>query len=269
MQLSQVQQLLSSRQHWLVITGAGISTESGIPTYRNDNGDWVRSDPITHQQFLESEDKRKRYWARSAVGWPMIAKARPSKTHKALVEIENKGFLSGLITQNVDRLHQKAGHNKVIDLHGRMDRVKCLSCGNAEERSDLQLRIIDKNRFLESITGEVAPDGDASIEEEITERIDIVACKNCNGVLMPDVVFYGGSVPKQTNEATAKLYSRSKGLLVLGSSLMVYSSYRFCKLAKQDSKPIVLINKGKTRADELADIKLVEDCSIIEEVFNV
>ena len=198
MSFDQVQQLISHSNNWLVITGAGISTESGIPTYRNDNGDWMRSDPITHQQFIGSEDKRKRYWARSAVGWPMIEKAKPNNTHKALVEIENKNFLSGLITQNVDRLHQRAGHQKVIDLHGRMDRVKCLSCGYVEAREDLQTRIFDKNPFLAGLSGEVAPDGDANIEDEVTNKIQIVTCTQCDGVLMPDVVFYGGTVPKQT-----------------------------------------------------------------------
>jgi len=266
MGIKDLQERIEQHNNWLVITGAGISAESGIPTYRNDNGDWIRSEPITHQQFIEKESMRKRYWARSAIGWPMVAEAQPTSTHFALVALEKKGILSGLITQNVDGLHQKAGHTEVIDLHGRVDKVKCLSCQMKVARAELQEKLIEKNPFLAKITGEIAPDGDASIEDHITEKIILVSCSECDGTLMPDVVFYGGSVPAITNQRTETLYSQSKGVFVLGSSLMVYSSFRFCKKASADGKSIIIINKGKTRADEIADLKIEADCRIVSQL---
>jgi len=263
--VSQLQQVLSGLDEWLVITGAGISAQSGIPTYRDAEGNWMRSDPITHQEFIGSEEKRKRYWARSAVGWPSIANAQPNDVHRALASMEQKGLLVGLITQNVDRLHQKAGHQNVIDLHGRLDRVRCLQCNNYELREELQARLLVRNPFLTDVAGEIAPDGDANIEDAITQRIQPESCLHCNGILMPDVVFYGGTVPKETHQATANLYQKCKGILVLGSSLMVYSSFRFCKQAHQDGKQIIVINKGKTRADEICLHKFDMDCSLISQ----
>ncbi|MEW4366619.1 NAD-dependent protein deacetylase [Aliikangiella maris] len=262
--ITQLKSILDKHQQWLVITGAGVSQNSGIPTYRDEKGQWQRSRPIQHQEFVQYEDKRKRYWARSAVGWPPVARAQPNVVHYALAKLEQKGYLAGVITQNVDRLHQKAGHQQVIDLHGRLDRVQCLSCQTYECREQLQNRLLQKNPFLNQVNAEIAPDGDAHVEDQLTEQIEPVGCSQCQGILMPDVVFYGGTVPRETNEATQQLYQKSKGLLVLGSSLMVYSSFRFCKQAKQDNKPIVIINQGVTRADDLANYKFEVDCQIIE-----
>ncbi|NVJ59401.1 MAG: NAD-dependent protein deacetylase [Gammaproteobacteria bacterium] len=251
---------LRDHQPWMVITGAGISLSSGIPTYRDDSGKWLRSDPIKHQEFIQYQDKRKRYWARSIVGWPPVARAQPNRIHRLLVKLEQLGLISGIVTQNVDRLHQKAGHQNVIDLHGRLDRARCLTCGEYEDRSMLQQRLIQENPFLDQQSAILAPDGDAYVEDELTERLTPVNCLKCNGTLMPDVVFFGGTVPKQTNIATANLYDKSNGLLVLGSSLMVYSGYRFCKLAHQNHKPLLIVNRGKTRADELATQKITAEC---------
>ncbi|SER44924.1 NAD-dependent protein deacetylase, SIR2 family [Nitrosomonas sp. Nm51] len=245
---------------WLVITGAGISLNSGIPTYRDDNGDWRRCEPIRHYEFIQYEDMRKRYWARSAVGWPPVERAQPNDVHYALAELERRGYIAGLITQNVDRLHQRAGQENVIDLHGRLDRARCLQCGQYEDRRQVQVRLLERNSFLAPLAAELAPDGDAYVEDDMTERMILVNCLSCDGILMPDVVFFGGAVPKLTNLATAQLYAQSNGVLVVGSSLMVYSGFRFCKLAKQDGKPLMVINRGKTRADDIADYKIARDC---------
>jgi NAD-dependent SIR2 family protein deacetylase len=252
-----------SRQRWVVLTGAGVSLGSGIPTYRDDTGAWLRSTPIQHQEFLSSLEKRKRYWARSALGWPFVASAQPNPVHHTLAQLEQQGRVSGVITQNVDRLHQKAGQQKVIDLHGRIDRVRCLDCNRFEDRHRLQERLIAANPFLLSYTAELAPDGDAQLEDSITEKITPVNCVSCNGLLMPDVVFFGGTVPRDRVELAHKWLEESDGLLVLGSSLMVYSGYRFCKWIKAQNKPLVIVNRGITRADDLADLKLNQDCEAV------
>lgn len=260
MLFDELQSMLDRHKPWLVITGAGISLNSGIPTYRDDHGNWLRSEPVKHHEFIQYKDKRKRYWARSAVGWPPVERAQPNDAHYALAELEQRGYIAGLITQNVDRLHQRAGQQNVIDVHGRLDRVRCLSCGQYEARRQLQVRLLERNPFLAPLGAVLAPDGDAYMEDEITGRMTPVNCLTCDGILMPDVVFFGGTVPKQTNLATARLYEQSNGLLVIGSSLMVFSGFRFCKQAKQDKKPLVIINRGKTRADDFADYKIEQDC---------
>lgn len=252
-----------SLSSWLVITGAGISQSSGIPTYRNKAGEWKASEPIQHQDFINSIETQKRYWARSAVGWPKLNQASPNIVHKTLVELENRSSLTGVITQNVDRLHQQSGQKTVVDLHGRVDRVRCLQCGVYEERAVIQTHLIAANPFLKELNGEMAPDGDANIENEIAAQITLVKCQRCGGAIIPDVVFYGGTIPAETHEKTKELYQQSEGLLVLGSSLMVYSSYRFCKQAVADRKPLIIINQGITRADSIASLKLDADCKII------
>jgi NAD-dependent SIR2 family protein deacetylase len=264
--------MISNRQHhfrdwtvqdhrWLVITGAGISLDSGIPTYRDQSGKWLRSDPITHQEFIQDEAKRKRYWARSAVGWPAVANAKPNSIHQQLAKFQQRDKLIGVITQNVDRLHQKAGHHQVVDLHGRLDRVVCLACQAYESRDAVQLRLLEANSFLRHVQALNTPDGDAEVEDQHTENIQLVYCQQCHGNIMPDVVFYGGTIPKTTHIKTMQWFEECDGVLVLGSSLMVYSSFRFCKLAKQAGKQLVIVNQGVTRADDLADTKLDMDCA--------
>lgn len=265
---NQLRTAFKKHDNWLVITGAGISAASGIPTYRDANGDWMRSDPIKHQEFIKQPDKRGRYWARSVVGWPPVADAAPNDAHVALVELEKNGRLTGLITQNVDRLHQRAGHQRVVDLHGRLDRVTCLDCENIFSRNALQERLLDANPFLQDYLREgttyqaqLAPDGDAFVEDKVTEMMSVPSCEKCGGTLMPDVVFFGGTLKPEIRLASQQLFDASKGLLVVGSSLTVFSAFRFCRQAAAAGKPLIIISQGKTRADDLATTKLTLDCS--------
>lgn len=249
----------------MAITGAGISAGSGIPTYRDDKGTWQSREPIQHQQFVDDVFQRQRYWSRSAVGWQFMAKAQPNKAHHALTQLEQSGLVSLLVTQNVDRLHQRAGHQNVIDLHGRIDQVVCLSCQQVEARDQLQLRLIDSNPFLAEMDAALRPDGDADVDKGIINDIRCPACLHCGGVLMPDVVFFGGVVPKPRQEAAMQGLEEADALIVVGSSLVVFSGFRFCKKAKEMGKPILIINRGKTRADELVDLKIDEDCGEVLE----
>lgn len=251
-----------AKQPWLVLTGAGVSVDSGIPTYRDDSGKWLRSDPIKHFEFIQHETVRRRYWGRSIVGWPYVEKAKPNQSHHLLAELEKQNAITGIVTQNVDRLHQKAGSQNVTDLHGRIDRVRCLNCGAYESRQDLQVRLLEFNPFLQKQTAELAPDGDAYVEDEMIQNIKIANCLQCGGTLMPDVIFFGGIIPKEVHQQTRKLLDASTGVLVIGSSLMVYSGYSFCKTAKEENKPVLIANKGKTRADDIATAKLEMDCEI-------
>lgn len=256
---------LRPRSRLMVITGAGISAGSGIPTYRDDNGEWQRSRPIQHQEFIDSEAYRRRYWARSAVGWPPVANAQPNRAHIALAALEELGKLSLLVTQNVDRLHQRAGHRAVVDLHGRLDRVICRSCGHIEERDAIQQQLLAQNPVLADVQATLAPDGDANVEDRLVEMIASPRCGQCDGVPMPDVVFYGGSVPKQRVADIKAVLAQSDGLLLVGSSMSVYSAFRFCRAAEVLNIPIVAINRGKTRADELLSLKLEGDCGEVLE----
>ncbi|MDA0788734.1 MAG: NAD-dependent protein deacetylase [Proteobacteria bacterium] len=242
----------------IVLTGAGCSVPSGIPTYRNHLGQWQRSNPITHQEFINNPVSRQRYWARSMAGWPMVAAAAPNRAHHALAELEARGHIALLVTQNVDGLHQKAGQQRVIDLHGRLDSVICLGCRLTLSRESVQAQLIDTNGKLPSAAA-AAPDGDADLHMDIA-GFNVPDCPRCGGVLKPDVVFFGGTV---TRGIVATIYDALKdadALLVVGSSLMVYSGYRFCKKAKILDKPVACINPGRTRADDLFQLKVEQDC---------
>lgn len=267
-QMSTVDELVSFVQHHprlLVITGAGCSQPSGIPTYRNDKGEWQRSTPIQHNDFISKNATRKRYWARSYSGWPAIKNAKPNDAHIHLRSLEKRGFIDTLVTQNVDGLHQAAGHNQVVDLHGNLSEVICTECSVLSSRDLLQARISELNPTLATSYDSLQPDGDASldhnIENEITKTLVIPKCENCNGVLKPNVVFFGGTVPKKTVETIYEAMNNINGLLIVGSSLMVYSGYRFCKRADKMDIPIAAINLGKTRADELLTLKVNQDCT--------
>lgn len=253
-------EFVHSRSNLLVITGAGISAESGIPTYRDDTGSWQRTAPIQHQEFIRSDAYRRRYWSRSAVGWPPVANARPNRNHRALAALEAAGKISLLVTQNVDRLHQRAGHQRVIDLHGRLDRTVCLQCGHFDSRINIQQQLLAQNPFLENMRAPLAPDGDADIDDQFISQIINPTCSRCGGTPMPDVVFYGGSVPKTRVAEVQAALQQSDGLLVVGSSLMVYSVFRFCQSASSLGIPIVAINRGTTRADPLVSLKITRDC---------
>ncbi len=244
----------------LILTGAGISVAEGIPTYRDDAGNWARSDPIQHREFLEQASSRQRYWARSIVGWPMVAQARPTAAHEALANLEQSGHCGLLVTQNVDRLHQRAGHRRVIDLHGRLDRVVCLECHRAISREDMQDELLSLNPALANELASALPDGDAAVADELVARCQVPDCQFCGGLLMPDVVFFGGSVPRTRVDEVYEALADSNALLCVGSSLMVFSGFRFCREAHRQAKPIALVNRGQTRADELASLKLEADC---------
>jgi NAD-dependent SIR2 family protein deacetylase len=240
----------------VMITGAGCSVASGIPTYRDEQGIWQRTNPIQHQEFVTSYASRQRYWARSLAGWPAVAAAEPNTIHRALQTLENHGLCRLLVTQNVDRLHQRAGHQNVVDLHGRLDRVVCLDCHHELTREDMQIQLLALNGADNIVPQELAPDGDADVPDNIIEQFQVPPCDHCGGVLKPDVVFYGGAVPKDRVKHIFDTIDDAAGVLVVGSSLMVFSSFRFCRHASIQNKPIAIVNAGKTRADDIASIKL-------------
>lgn len=262
----ETQQLLDFIQqypHLVILTGAGISLQSGIPTYRDQNGVWKGSAPMQHQDFMNKETVRRRYWARSFIGRSTIADAQPNTAHHAIAALEQAGFVELLITQNVDNLHQQAGSQKVIDLHGNLQDVHCLDCAAHSRREDLQQRIGSLNPQLQGLTAEMRPDGDAILSDEQVGQVRIPDCLACGGVLMPEVVFFGGTVPATRVQYCLDALQRADALLVVGSSLKVYSGYRFCLRAAQWNKPIALINPGQTRADKLAALHLKTDCSTL------
>ncbi|MPZ53145.1 MAG: NAD-dependent protein deacetylase [Acidimicrobiia bacterium] len=244
---------LISRGGVTVLSGAGISTDSGIPDYRGP--DSPPRNPITYSQFVGSAAIRRRYWARSHVGWERVAAARPNISHRVVSRLERSGLIDGVITQNVDGLHQAAGSNRVIDLHGRLHRVKCLECSAELERPRLQ-RELDRLNPTTSRrdVGQIAPDGDADVEDD--HGYIVPACAGCGGVLKPDVVFFGENVPKPRVSSAFDLVDRSRSLLVLGSSLAIRSALRFIDRACNTGKPIVIINRGPTRADGVCAIRI-------------
>ena len=205
----------------LVLTGAGLSTGSGIPAYRDRAGQWRRSAPIQHRDFLASHAVRQRYWARSLVGWRSFGRAQPNRGHRALAALEARGRVELLVTQNVDGLHQRAGSHEAVDLHGRVDRVICLHCGAVEKRAELQARLERDNPALVDWVAAAGPDGDADVEGFDTGAVTVPDCERCGGALKPDVVFFGDSVPRQRVEQAMAALARADALLVVGSSLMV------------------------------------------------
>ena len=246
-----------------VLTGAGISADSGIPTYRDASGRWLPATPIQHQEFIADALKRQRYWSRSLIGWPAIRDARPNAAHLALAQLEHMGSIDLLITQNVDRLHQRAGSTNVVDLHGRLDRVICMDCKTNVTREQVQRELETLNPGMSHIGSQSRPDGDADIADALVAQVRIPACAHCAGVLMPDVVFFGGTVPKARVQQCMSALSESDALVIIGSSLTVYSGYRFCRRASELNKPLVLINPGTTRADNLAERKFTSDCATL------
>jgi NAD-dependent SIR2 family protein deacetylase len=252
------------KSHLFVITGAGCSAPSGIETYRDDAGDWHRPAPIQHQDFISSDAARRRYWARSLRGWPMFAAARANDAHLGLARMETAGRIGCLVTQNVDGLHQQAGAGSVVELHGSLATVVCLGCGSRFSRAQLQKQLEALNPHLLDVPGRAAPDGDADLGgAEDAQCTRIPECERCAGMLKPDVVFYGDSVPRTRVEQAFAALERSDGLLVVGSSLMVFSSFRFCRRAQQLGLPMAAINQGKTRADDFFDTKVEADCAIV------
>jgi len=244
-----------------VLTGAGCSTDSGIPDYRDADGEWKRGRPIMLQDFLANERARKRYWARSVVGWRRMRAARPNDAHRALVCLEHRGRIERLVTQNVDGLHQAAGSRRVIDLHGRIDVVRCMQCERRHPREEFQATLTQRNPGFAALDAFEAPDGDADLENVAFDAFDLPACETCGGLLKPDVVFFGEGVPgERVRHAMAALHA-ADAMLVVGSSLMVYSGYRFAKAMADLGKPIAAVNLGRTRADDVLTLKVANRCA--------
>jgi NAD-dependent SIR2 family protein deacetylase len=255
-----LQDFVDRHQRLFVLTGAGCSTNSGIPDYRDAEGNWKRQQPVTYQAFMGEEATRRRYWARSLIGWQRFGRARPNAAHRALARLEQMGRSELVLTQNVDRLHQAAGSDRVIDLHGRLDLVRCMGCGRKTTRDELQEQLSRLNAGWLDLDAVDAPDGDADLETSDFSSFTVPACQHCEGVLKPDVVFFGESVPRDFVDAAADHLQQADGMLIVGSSLMVYSGFRFVQMAARAGMPIAAVNLGRTRADEMLALKVEEAC---------
>lgn len=242
------------------LTGAGLSTASGIPDYRDEQGNWKARKPMDYRDFVARHEARQRYWSRSSIGWPRFRRAVPNRAHRALAAFENLDLLAATVTQNVDGLQQRAGSRRVIELHGGLDRVECLQCAATSARETLQRRLLDANPELAQLSARMAPDGDAELDAFDAGEMRIPACRDCGGILKPAVVFFGEAVPARRVEAAFAALREARAVLVLGSSLMVYSGFRFVREAARLGKPIAVVNRGRTRADEFVDLKLEADC---------
>jgi len=244
-----------------VLTGAGCSTASGIPDYRDADGEWKRGRPVMFQDFIGEPYTRQRYWARGLVGWRRITAAQPNAAHRALASLEHHGHVRRLVTQNVDGLHQAAGSREVIDLHGRLDVVVCLTCAARIPRGELQAELDRRNPDFAELDALTAPDGDADLEGIDFAGFDVPDCARCGGLLKPDVVFYGESVPKGRVADAMATVDEADAMLVVGSSLMVLSGYRFARAMADAGKPVAAINAGRTRADDLLALKVTAACA--------
>ena len=243
----------------MVLTGAGCSTESGIPDYRGPTGVMRAREPMRYQEFVRSEGGRQRYWARSAVGWGRFASAAPNAGHVAIAALEQAGHIHGVITQNVDGLHGQAGSRRVVELHGSLHRTRCLHCARLLDRESVQALIAKENPgFLEAgaAARDLAPDGDVHLSPEEVARFVPPSCAACGGPLKPDVVFFGENVPDHTTRAAWSLLDGAEMLIVAGSSLAVYSGYRFVKAAADRNLPVVIVNRGVTRGDPHASLRI-------------
>lgn len=258
---------LLRRRSVVVLAGAGCSTESGIPDYRGPRARKRDRSPIRYPEFVGSAENRKRYWARSTIGWPRFTAARPNPAHDALARLERAGLVRGIITQNVDGLHHAAGSRRVVELHGSLARVVCLECGATEDRHGLQRRLLGLNAGwrtrLEESRVETAPDGDADLPDWATASFTVPTCLACRGVLKPDVVFFAENVPSQRVEEAWRLFGEGDVLLVVGSSLAVYSGRRFTDRAGKVGMPVAVANVGPTRADDVAAVKVEERLGIL------
>lgn len=239
-----------------MLTGAGCSTESGIPDYRGPETARRARNPVQYREFVAHPAARQRYWSRSLVGWPAIARARPNPAHHALAKLERSGHIIGLVTQNVDDLHRAAGSARLLELHGSLSRVRCLSCRQEEDRAAFQARLVEANPHAVAVAAELAPDGDAERPDELTRRFVVPGCLTCDGILKPDVVFFGENVPRPLVEEAYRWVEESAALLVVGSSLEVFSGYRFVRRAKELGRRVVIVNLGPSRGDALADLRL-------------
>jgi len=254
---------MAPHRHVLVLSGAGISTASGIPDYRDANGVRRGKAPMEGPAFRSSEAMRRRYWARSMIGWPKLAGTAPNAGHHALATLETAGKVSTILTQNVDGLHQQAGSSDVIELHGNIHRVVCLDCGTAHTRRSVQDLLEHANPELTASDAATLPDGDADLETAALADFHVPPCPVCGGMLQPDVVFFGDGVPRVRSEAAERAVAAADAVLVVGSSLVVFSGYRFCRMAAEAGKPIAAINRGVTRADPLLALKCQEAAELL------
>ncbi len=239
----------------LVLSGAGLSTESGIPDYRGETGSLRRHTPMTYGDFVASEEGRRRYWARSHLGWRTIARAAPNAGHRAVSALRSGGWVSGVITQNVDGLHRAAGTPAVVELHGNLDRVVCLGCRRITPREELDVRLRAANPDFGGTATRINPDGDVELGDDAVRAFRTVPCASCAGVLKPDVVFFGENVPRARVERCYRMVDEASAVLVLGSSLTVMSGLRFVRRAAKAGKPVVIVNRGQTRGDEHASVR--------------
>jgi NAD-dependent SIR2 family protein deacetylase len=255
-----LQEFIHRHRRLFVLTGAGCSTRSGIPDYRDAEGQWKRAQPVTFQAFMGEDKTRRRYWARSLIGWRRIRQAAPNDAHRALARLEAMGGIELLLTQNVDRLHQAAGSARVIDLHGRIDLVRCMDCERRSPRDAFQEELSRLNAGWVDLDATEAPDGDADLEGADFSTFVAPSCRYCGGVLKPDVVFFGENVPRDRVDQASRHLDEADGLLIVGSSLMVYSGFRFVQRAASLGKPMAAVNLGRTRADALLTMKAEEAC---------
>ncbi len=253
-------ELLADVGSFTVLTGAGVSTGSGIPDYRDRNGEWKNSPPMQFSEFAGSDGARQRYWARSYVGWRRFGTARPNAAHRALARLEAAGRVDTVITQNVDRLHSRAGSGNVIDLHGDLSRVRCIDCDDTSLRHAFQRELKAANPDWHARVFRYRPDGDVELAENSHEDFVVPACSRCGGRIKPDVVMFGESVPRKRVADAMSAVERTDALLIAGSSLMVFSGFRFARRAHETGKPIAIVNRGKTRADDIATVKVDADC---------
>ena len=264
-QLEALARLLRHSRHLVVLSGAGCSTESGIPDYRDLKGAWKREPPMAYQEFIGSFAARQRYWARGSIGWRRFRAVLPGRPHHVLARLEHAGRVRSIITQNVDGLHQRAGSREVIDLHGRIDAVQCLQCRGSFPRPQVQSRLDQLNPQWARLDAVMAPDGDALLAQETCDQFQLVDCEHCGGALKPAVVFFGEAVPAATVERAYAAMKAADALLVVGSSLMVYSGYRFVRYACERGIPVGIVNLGTTRADALVPLKVEGQCGEVLE----
>lgn len=258
--MTPLQQFIEKHPRLFVLTGAGCSTDSGIPDYRDRDGQWKRTPPVEYGVFMRDASVRRRYWARSMVGWRRFGAALPNGTHHALARLEQRGQVELLVTQNVDRLHQRAGSEQVVDLHGRLDEVRCMGCEWRLPRGAFQQWLLERNPAWSQLDAADAPDGDADLDGHDFAQFDVPPCPHCGGIVKPDVVFFGEAVPRARVDAATHAWQAADAVLVVGSSLMVYSGYRFVDAAARAGKPVAAVTLGRTRADALLTLKVDEPC---------
>ncbi|MGY6631178.1 MAG: NAD-dependent protein deacetylase [Wenzhouxiangella sp.] len=258
--LARLADFIDRHRRLLVLTGAGLSTGSGIPAYRDAQGQWLRRDPILYHDFIASSTVQRRYWARSFLGWQSIRNGRANAAHHALARLEQADQLALLVTQNVDGLHAQAGSQALVEVHGSLWQVSCLGCHARFPREAIQAQLLERNPDWRPEVLEIRPDGDAELDARAYPGFEPVACTRCGGVLKPDVVFFGESVPAERHQTINQALDECDALLVIGSSLVVMSGYRIVRQAHQRGLPVAAVNNGRTRADDLLNFKVGGDC---------